>query len=161
MTTFIEFAKLYGVTMTTSARPKLNDSPRSTERYHFTVTLHCDGRAESFDFWHGSAHVEKRVSGKWQRANIFGLRAWTESSIGFCNYRPTLPDLGNVLYCLASDSRASDYRFFEDWAGDFGYETDSREAEHIYRQCLDQARKLRDLFGATAFEHFLNCEEDD
>lgn len=32
---------------------------------------------------------------------------------------------------------------FENWASEYGYDTDSRKAESIYQACLDIALKLR------------------
>ena len=57
------------------------------------------------------------------------------------------PDIGDVLQSLARDSDVLDSRGFEDWAGDLGYSTDSREAESIYRESLDQSLKLRNTIG--------------
>jgi len=37
---------------------------------------------------------------------------------------------------------ARDYDGFEDWAGNFGYDSDSRKAETIYRKCLAIGPKL-------------------
>ena len=70
------------------------------------------------------------------------------------------PTLEDVLECLVMDSayidRASS---FEEWADEFGYDTDSRKAEKIYKACKDQYENLQYLFG-EAFEDFLNIEEE-
>lgn len=60
---------------------------------------------------------------------------------------PILPDLADVLYSLASDSDALDSSGFEEWAEDYGYDTDSRKAEATYRTCLELALKLRNALG--------------
>ncbi len=53
---------------------------------------------------------------------------------------PTLP---SVLHSLLTDGEAfTSSMTFEDWCGNFGYETDSRKAEDIYRTCDDIGRKL-------------------
>lgn len=57
------------------------------------------------------------------------------------------PDLADVLYSLASDMAAIDYRSFEDWANEFGYDTDSRKAEKTYQACLKIALALRNSVG--------------
>jgi len=41
---------------------------------------------------------------------------------------------------------------FEDWAGEYGYDTDSRKAEAIYRKCLETYMAMRGSFGDEAIE---------
>jgi hypothetical protein len=60
---------------------------------------------------------------------------------------PILPDSVGVLYSLLSDASVLNFDSFEDWASDYGYESDSRKAETIYRACLDIALKLRNGLG--------------
>lgn len=57
------------------------------------------------------------------------------------------PDALDVLYSLVMDAGAIDHGNFESWAGDYGYDTDSRSAEKIYRDCLEIALKLRSAIG--------------
>lgn len=59
------------------------------------------------------------------------------------------PTTKEVLECLFSDaSSAENARDFEDFASEFGYDSDSRNAEKIYRQCIRIADNLRRLFGS-------------
>lgn len=64
------------------------------------------------------------------------------------NQRVTLPapKLEDVLHSLLSDGEAAEYTF-EDWASNFGYDTDSRKAEATYRACVDVGIRLRKLLG--------------
>jgi hypothetical protein len=58
------------------------------------------------------------------------------------------PDVKNVLDCLASD--ASGYEnasSFEDWASEYGYDTDSRSAERTYNAIAKQSDALRRVMG--------------
>lgn len=57
------------------------------------------------------------------------------------------PTIGDVLQSLARDSDVLDAGGFESWASDLGYDSDSRKAESIYRQCLESAIKLRSGLG--------------
>ena len=59
------------------------------------------------------------------------------------------PDVVDVLHCLMSDSDAIDYRGFEDWANDMGFDSDSIKARDIYTACLGTALKLRSAFGES------------
>lgn len=63
-----------------------------------------------------------------------------------------LPEIESVLSCLALDSNALDYADFEDWAKNFGYDSDSRSAEKIYKACLDTGLKMRNAFGNNQME---------
>lgn len=60
---------------------------------------------------------------------------------------PILPDATDVIYSLVRDSDVLDFATFEQWAEEFGYDTDSRSAESTYRACLEIALKLRAGIG--------------
>lgn len=71
------------------------------------------------------------------------------------------PSPVDVLCSLSMDSDVLDSGGFEDWAADFGYDTDSRAAESIYRACLELALQMRAAFGSegmaalqTAFQDY-------
>lgn len=58
------------------------------------------------------------------------------------------PELSDVMPCLFAD--ASGYERsngFEDWAQEYGYDTDSRAAERTYRAVEKQSMALRELLG--------------
>jgi len=63
--------------------------------------------------------------------------------------RPILPSDADVISSLVLDASVLDWSSFEGWAGDFGYETDSRSAEATYKACLEIALKLRAMVGDT------------
>jgi len=66
------------------------------------------------------------------------------------------PTLAEVLDCLASDAAGVDNaKDFEDWASEYGYDTDSRKAERIYDVCKAQAQELKDLLGGKAYAQLL------
>jgi hypothetical protein len=56
---------------------------------------------------------------------------------------PTLADVLESLF-LDTDSYTDD---FEEWASEYGYDTDSRKAEATWRAVGEQAAKVRALFG--------------
>lgn len=62
------------------------------------------------------------------------------------------PDMLDVLHSLVLDASAIDAGSFEDWAGEYGYDTDSRAAEAIYNQCVALGLQLRALLGAARLE---------
>lgn len=56
------------------------------------------------------------------------------------------PTGGEILGSYARDYlSAHEAGCFEDWAEEFGYETDSRKAEDVYKACLKGGTKLRAL----------------
>ena len=70
------------------------------------------------------------------------------------------PTLKGVLYSLISDSDVLNYDSFESWAGDLGYDTDSRKAEKIYRDCIAIALKLKGIIGNEAMEKLRELFQD-
>jgi hypothetical protein len=71
------------------------------------------------------------------------------------------PKLAAVLECLASDASSLDNaRDFEDWAGDYGYSTDSRKAEKIFSTVTKQAARLKRFLGDDAYTELLRAEAE-
>jgi hypothetical protein len=66
------------------------------------------------------------------------------------------PTAADVLDCLASDAASAENAAgFEDWAADFGYDTDSRKAERTYNARNTIATKLQSLLGAELYDALL------
>jgi hypothetical protein len=67
------------------------------------------------------------------------------------------PSLSDVLDCLASDASGIEQCAgqFEDWCGEYGYDTDSRKAERTFKICELQATNLKRLLGPSAYETLL------
>lgn len=74
--------------------------------------------------------------------------------------KPILPDPENVLYSLVLDSSVLDYACFEDWAAEYGYSDDSREAEKAYQECLKHALALRVAIGDGNLERLKEAFQD-
>lgn len=55
---------------------------------------------------------------------------------------PTPPSTTDVVSAVAMDSDALNMGFTE-WAEQYGFDTDSRKAEAMYRRCADMGRDLR------------------
>jgi len=70
----------------------------------------------------------------------------TGNKTGFKQLRK--PALVDVLYSLVMDSDVLESSGFEDWAENFGFDTDSRKAEKIYSDCMENALKLKAIIGA-------------
>jgi hypothetical protein len=83
----------------------------------------------SFDYWHGSAIAHTPQD------------------------RPA-----ETLDSILSDAQAGE-ESFEDFCGNFGYDTDSRKAERLYRACQRTNKAVRRVFGDD-FERFIAAERD-
>jgi hypothetical protein len=70
------------------------------------------------------------------------------------------PLLRDVLYCLVMDAGVLDYSTFEQWAGEYGYDTDSRKAEATYRACLEIALQLRAIVGDDGLRKLQEAFQD-
>lgn len=66
------------------------------------------------------------------------------------------PELYEVLDCLAADAAGyENARSFEEWCGEYGYDTDSRKAERTYRTIEKQADSLKRLLGEELYKALL------
>ena len=97
------------------------------------------------DGWSGGRHADGVVRYHWRV--VFRQSRHTRSlmtvyyTTGELAGEPTVAD---VLECIASDALSVDSYTdgFEDWATEYGYNTDSRRAERTYNACKRNARKL-------------------
>lgn len=106
-----------------------NQSDWDAAARHFRCRLACGRRSFGFYFSQGSAHTVD-------------------------------PSISDVLDCIVSDARGYDSASsFEDWASEYGYDTDSRKAEKTYRAVKKQAEQLKRMVGASVYEVLLNVEE--
>lgn len=64
------------------------------------------------------------------------------------------PDKNGLLETITSDYfyTLDNYPSFEDFASEFGYETDSRKAEQTYKKCIEGADKLHTVFNDSEIE---------
>lgn len=88
------------------------------------------------------------------RADMFGGLFRADNSV------PILPDATRVIYSLVMDSSVLDHATFESWAGEFGYDLDSRKGEASYRACLEIALKLRAAVGEAGLAALQDASQD-
>jgi hypothetical protein len=70
------------------------------------------------------------------------------------------PDSLDVIWSLVSECSVLGYGGFEQWAGDYGFDQDSRLAERTYRASLDNSLKIHAALGAAAIEALAKAFED-
>jgi hypothetical protein len=95
-----------------------NPNMEDFEGYHYKCILRAKGKQLTTFFSMGLAHEGKE------------------------------PQIEEVLDCLASD--ASGYenaQGFEDWCNEYGYSTDSKTAEKIWKAVEKGAKKLKNFLG--------------
>lgn len=142
MNTIAEFIASHGITMTATLVSKaeatkgLNSDHANQD--HWNVLFSCGKQRYQTSFYMG-----------------MGLRATRR---GFENLgqprvisTPKPPKAEDVLDCIASDAAGFiNARGFEDWASEYGYDTDSRKAEATYRAVEAETIALRKLLGSEA-----------
>jgi hypothetical protein len=107
---------------------------------------------------HDKYTTDQRIANECEKGRVtkeFG-------SIGIVSGQQKIPapDVCDVLYSLCLDSDVLDSSGFEDWAANFGYDTDSRKSEAIYRACLDIALKLRAALGDSILANLRQSFQD-
>ena len=96
--------------------------------------------------------------GKWgQNARFETLGGRPGSST---KNRAIEPNPVDVLYSLTMDSDVLDAGGFEEWAANFGFDTDSRRAESIYRACLETALQMRAGLGNDTMQELQTAFQD-
>lgn len=101
----------------------------------------------------------KYPMGHWRVAMRYkGRRFTVYYSMGMAHHGKE-PGAAEVLDCLISDANGIDNaRGFEDWCGEYGYDTDSRKAHRTYTICQRQAERLRKFLGADLYQQLNDAE---
>jgi hypothetical protein len=158
---------------------KSRNKGQDRKSLNWSITVKRNGRdVLTTDYSAGVAHCpayNRKVPAAWNRParmwrplaceaeceNGYALGIFT--SWGGFNHdkkKPILPDPVDVFHNLTMDSSVLDSGGFEDWAADYGYDTDSRRAVSTYRACLEIALKFRAAIGETGMEALKTAFED-
>lgn len=124
---------------------------RIAQRWSINPEMQSQIRLECED---GKARQEVRGGGYRIKTRPVMVEATTDGAQAIAGREThrTMPDAADVLHSLLLDGSAIDAGGFEDWAGDYGYDEDSRKAEKMYRECVDTGLKLRNTFGDGLLE---------
>lgn len=90
---------------------------------------------------------------------VCGKKYMTTSMNGTGKLYLKEPEIASVLYCILLDGEAIEYTFPE-WADMFGYDTDSRKAEQVYNACIEEGRKLRNIFSPADLDTLREMLQD-
>ena len=106
-------------------RPDGLDDERASAANHYRCLIRAGGRRMTVHYSMGSA--------------------WTAE-----------PELEDVLYSLALDASGFESAGgFEDWCGEYGYDTDSRRAERTWRSVERQSQALKRVLGESGYRRLL------
>ena len=139
-----------------ATRREVGDDNWRETSYQWRITLRCEGREMGLDYYTGAGLVDWKTPWKGPPRTV-EQREYCDRAPN-CK-RPRLPTLGDVLSCLHLDASALDTDF-ESWAGDLGYNSDSRKALAIFLECQKQGKELRKLLGAD-WREFMDMDPDE
>jgi hypothetical protein len=135
---------------------KLDKYPRKTHIHgkHYRCFLTRAAKTVSFDFWNSYANEEENF---FAFGNHDSLNNWVtgRENMYWDKYRigkkyPSGPRIKKriipVAYDLLACLQKSDVGTFQDFCGDFGYDTDSKRAESTYRAVCEEYRKVSSFF---------------
>lgn len=141
------------------APPQLQDGKR-WECFNWTLRVTFNGRTLTTDYRQGTGCIPDGIKNRLSREGFHGRHSVDSRKMmdrlletGEClagspaHLKLPPPSAADVLYCLLSDGEAIEHASFEEWAQSCGYDTDSRTAEKMYRDCLDIGLKLKAMFG--------------
>ena len=139
------------------SRPSLN----------WRVTIKRGNQSLTTDYMQGCGHIEgfKQTIGRLSIDENEAIRHTCETRKlkrpGYLErgVQPE-PRLEDVLYSLVLDTSVLDSPTYEDWAGEFGYDVDSRKGELTYRACLEIGLKLRVMLGNDNLEKLRDLYQD-
>jgi hypothetical protein len=147
---------------------------------NWRVTLSRNGRPvlENVDYAQGEGHcpaykLAKQSDSFWPRrfGQVQGDAIAAECETGLKHVissgriypkggRIAPPFLADVLHSLCRDASVIDHASFEDWAGELGYDPDSRAGEAAYRACLATGLALRAAIGDAGLERLREAAQD-
>ena len=67
------------------------------------------------------------------------------------------PSALDILHCIRLDNPHDET--FENWCSEYGYDTDSRKAEKMYRACIEQTMMFRRNYPAINLDEYQPLED--
>lgn len=134
-----------------------NRDNKERKSLNWSVSLFKDGREVlTTDYTAGCAHCPSYKSGPITMDDADAIDSECETGRKSMRHGgrvvPSMalidtPTALDVIWSLVMDYSVLDYTDFESWAGDYGYNEDSRNDEKLYNECLALALKLRNGIG--------------
>jgi len=92
-------------------------------------------------------NIQQNPRGQWKNKKL-----WAETIAEVARQTKQGPKPAEVLAAYCADGLEAQESAFENWAGNFGYDVDSRKAEKIYNQCREQYFNVIRLIGQENVE---------
>ena len=121
------------------------------ERHQITMTSERAGSNPSNPEWKDANH--------WRCILALGKRRMVVHFSKGYGHKGAEPTAAEVLDCLALDASGVQGMSFGDWAAEYGYDTDSRKAERLYRATRKQGGQLAHFLGAADYDFLLDSVE--
>jgi hypothetical protein len=104
--------------------------------------------------------IRRESAGKRYNARKDGTSVAARMTVHFSKgigHHGAEPEADEVLSCLASDAAGVENARgdFAEWCSEYGYNTDSRKAEKIFKVCEHQAARLKNLLGDDLYDQLL------
>lgn len=155
-----------------ASRNKAEKNPSLNWLVRFTqVPIEDTGRTFATDYAEGIGHVPgydfkyaRSLDGDAMYRNIAEdgrMRKPEDSDRLMPPRRAALPapTATSALSCLLMDAEAFGFTF-EEWASEFGYDTDSRKAEATYRECVSTSMGIMRVFTPAQLTELRELMED-
>jgi hypothetical protein len=148
-----------GVVLTsTLVRDEFNGRTNRNGQSVWAVTIVRNGESFQTEYSMGAAYRHYRnnrpIQIKHYNLTVYDCDRYNQT-------KPDNPSLDDVLHCFVMDAQGvGDGQTFEDWAADYGYEVDSREAEKSFNACRDSYFAMIRLFGSDGFEELCELFQD-
>lgn len=143
-------------------------SDKAWPHISFWITFtNAKGKGFSTRYKLGVGHVKWTGKGLPERVQVFvnsrqknphvqfvDKLAEAQAAAYLANEQKVRPEAFEVLACVCAESHEARENSFEDWAENFGWNTDSRKAERMHRQLSDQWHTLAALIGRENVQKF-------
>lgn len=129
----------------------------------FTSEVEDDAWGDKKNKWISDAYTITLINTETKKQMKLNFRQGTGHRLEFyeSNGRPgfirKIPNPLLVLSCIRSDNPNGES--FEDWASNFGFDTDSRTALKTYLACQEQTDKFRQTFPDVDLETYKPLED--
>lgn len=165
---FIDRNNVKATFLEMKSNPNMLEDPKN-KMYHFEVIIKQDCDTMTTYYSMGCAHNKRKrrkgVNPESHSHEYYQLADYKDdknlrlsSELVIKYFVPTVPKCCDILNCLVMDADVLNYPTYEEWGLEFGYDEDSRKGEKIYRDCIQNALKLRNLFGTKLFNEIMECE---
>ena len=137
----------------------------TTQHHHmdkWSVSFHFGKNVMTLDYWTGLGHrrIRDTKTGKQVRYQEpwGGVKTLHDAEIQ-ASAKPFPPEIADVMDCIISDAQGFENSpHFEDWASEYGYDTDSRTAEKTFNAVSHQTNRLKKFLGYSLYQVALTTE---